>query len=134
MTRRFDIQKRRQWEERFERHRSDGLTVADFCAKERVSVNTFYYWAQRVGSQPSRTRAARTGKAAEGLPKRRSPASALDRAAAASAGIVRFRLSAAVEVSVPANCLKAIRCLVQAIQRSSAERPEVFQEVVVGAR
>jgi hypothetical protein len=134
MKRGFDIHKRREWEERFARHRTGGLTVADFCAKERVSVNTFYYWAKRVGSQLGGARTARTGKAAEGMPKRLRQASAVAHAAAASAGVVRFRLSAAVEVSVPANCLEAIRCLVQSIQRASAERPEVFQEVVVGAR
>src|ERR1700690_3726161 len=48
MTRRLDVQKRRQWEERFERYRVGRLTVARFCTKERVSVNTFYYWAKRL--------------------------------------------------------------------------------------
>ena len=58
MTRRHDVRKRRQWEERFERHRSGGLTVADFCAKERVSVNTFYYWAKRIDRHPTAARSA----------------------------------------------------------------------------
>jgi hypothetical protein len=134
MTRRLDVQKRRQWEERFERHRSGGLTVARFCDQERVSVNTFYYWAKRVDSQRGRDRTARAGETLEQMPKRMRQASALDLATAANAGVVRFRLNTAVEVSVPASCLEAIRCLMQCIQRSSAEHPGAFHEVVVGAR
>jgi hypothetical protein len=39
--------KRQAWAERFGRYRTSGLTVARFCAQERVSVNTFYYWARQ---------------------------------------------------------------------------------------
>ena len=134
MTRRFDMRKRREWEERFARYRSGGLTVSRFCGKERVSANTFYYWAKRVGSQLGEPRTGRPSQAAEGMLKRLPRASAVDRGAAASSGVVRFRLSGAVEVSVPANCLEAIRCLVQSVQRSSTERPDLFPEVVVAAR
>ena len=49
MTRRLDVEKRREWEERFERFRASGLTVARFCASESVSEHTFYYWAKRIG-------------------------------------------------------------------------------------
>jgi hypothetical protein len=132
MTRRLDIQKRREWEQRFERYRAGGLTVGRFCANERVSVNTFYYWARRVGSQLDRPRTDPADEASEGRPRRVRQAAAADLARAANAAVVRFRLSAAVEVSVPANCLEAIRCLAHCVQHSSAERSDAFHEVVVG--
>ena len=74
MTRRFDVRKRRQWEERFERHRSGGLTVADFCAKERVSVNTFYYWAKRIDGRSTAARSSASAAASERQRKLAEPA------------------------------------------------------------
>ena len=134
MTRRLDLQKRRDWERRFERHRKGGLTVGRFCASERVSVNTFYYWARRIGSQPDRPRTDPADKAPEGRPPRVRQAAALDLATAASAAVVRFRLSTGVEVLVPATCLEVIRCLAQCVQYSPAQRGNAFHEVVVGTR
>ena len=130
--------KRQAWEDRFGRYRTSGLTVARFCAQERVSVNTFYYWARRVG----------TGTASPAIPPSLSPRSSLPtakqlRSAAgcesiaesgsvrASGGVVRFRFDAAVEVSVPAECLDAIRCLVECIGRRPDDRNTAFHEIVV---
>ncbi len=139
MTRRLDVQKRRQWEERFERFRAGRSTVARFCTKEGVSVNTFYYWAKRldlhstvVDRRSTRTRSAERPRAAE--QDREPVGSAHVSAEITSAPLVHFRLGAAVEVSVPAHCLDVIRCLAQGLQRSLAEQPAAFQEVVVAAR
>jgi hypothetical protein len=131
MTRRLDVQKRRQWEERFERYRVGRLTVARFCTKERVSVNTFYYWAKRLDLRSTRIRSAEQERAAAQNREPVRPAHVS--AVAANAGLVHFRLGAAVEVLVPAHCLDVIRCLAQGLQRS-AEQSAAFQEVVVGAR
>jgi hypothetical protein len=131
MTGRFDIRKRRQWEERFERFRAGRSTVARFCTKERVSVNTFYYWAKRLDLRSTRARSAEREGAAE---QHRQPVRPThDSAEVANAGLVHFRLGAAVEVWAPAHCLDVIRCLAQGLQRS-AEQSAAFQEVVVGAR
>jgi len=132
MTRILDIQRRREWEQRFARHRAGGLTVGRFCENERVSVNTFYYWAKRIGSRPSRT--DQPDKASKGRPPRVRQAATSDLATAANVPMVRFRLSAAVEVSVPANCLEVIRCLADCVQHSPPARGEAFQQVVVGTR
>ena len=134
MSQRLDIQKQRQWKERFRRYRSGGLTVERFCAEERVSPNTFYYWARRVGSQGVRPGSAPADQTLEGMPERARQSGAMDLAAAANAGVVRFRLNAAVEVWVPANCLEVIRCLAQCIQCPSVECVDGFQEVIVGTR
>ena len=131
MTRRLDVQKRRQWEQRLERHRASGLTVGRFCADERVSVNTFYYWAKRLGGPSRKSRIAPAAQASEG---RRPPvrqAAASDLVVPENAAVVRFRLNAAVEVSVPADCLEVIRCLANCVQHSQLERNAAFHEVVV---
>lgn len=132
MSQRLDVQKQRQWEERFRRYRSGGLTVERFCAEERVSPHTFYYWARRVGSQRTKPRSALVGQTLEQMPERARPAAAPD--LAANADVVRFRLHKAVEVWVPANCLEVIRCLANCLQGSEAEPAAGFQEVIVGTR
>ena len=138
MTRRLDVQKRRQWEERFERYRVGRLTVARFCTKERVSVNTFYYWAKRLDLRATaddlRSTRARSAEREGTAEQYRQPVRPTHVSAdVANAPVVHFRLGAAVEVSVPAHCLDVIRCLAQGLQRS-AEQSAAFQEVVVGTR
>ena len=132
MTRRSDVRKRRQWQERFERYRSGGLTVADFCAKECVSVNTFYYWAKRIDRRSTAARSSASAAASE----RHRKLSLAPRVAtvAAKTALVRFRLGTTVEVLVPADCLDVIRSLAHWLQDSSAECADAFQEVVVGPR
>ena len=39
------------WRGRFRRFARSGLAVARFCAKERVSVASFYYWRKNLGPQ-----------------------------------------------------------------------------------
>ena len=134
MTRRLDVQKRRQWEQRFERHRASGLTVGRFCANERVSVNTFYYWAKRLGSPSCQPRIVRARKSRRGVPQRVRQTAPPGPAAAVNAAVVLFRLNAAVEVSVPADCLDVIRCLANCVQHAPAEHSNRFHELVVAPR
>ena len=70
MTSRQDVQKRRAWEARFERFRASGVTVARFCAQERVSANTFYYWAKRIGSGLSSVRTSLSRRSGTSEPGR----------------------------------------------------------------
>ena len=141
MASRENERKRREWVERLVRYRAGGLTVAGFCAQERVSVNTFYYWSRRVRSVATSSAAQRarpTNSSAaivEGVralgghgPQAESTTSG------ARGGEVRFRFDAAVEVSVPAECLDAIRCLVECLGRHRVERDAAFREIVVATR
>jgi hypothetical protein len=132
MTRRFDVEKRRKWEERFLQFRASGLTVARFCANESVSVNTFYYWSKRMGRRSTTARSTEREGASGG--SRDSELRRRVLAAATNSPLVHFRLNAGVEVSVPANCLDVIRCLVDRAQPSRAERSDAFHEIVVGTR
>ena len=131
MASRQDVQKRRAWEVRLERFRASGLTVARFCEQERVSANTFYYWAKRVGSTSARTSSSGSDKASRR--GRQSVKHMPTAGGIANAALVRFHWNAAVEVSVPADCLDAIRCLAECLpagaggtlRRVSGSRREV---------
>jgi hypothetical protein len=128
-----DVEKRQAWEARLERFRTSGQTVVRFCAQERVSANTFYYWARRVRSASTsigNSRAKRAGRSQgsrQALPQQSAYGTRTD------AGLVRFHLSAAVQVSVPADCLDAIRCLAESLQQAQRERSDAFQEILVKA-
>lgn len=43
-----DPQKLGVWRVRFHRFSSSGLSVERFCARERVSVASFYYWRKKL--------------------------------------------------------------------------------------
>jgi len=146
MARELDLQKRRAWEQRLRHFRASGFTVARFCAQERVSVNTFYYWSKRLGKLGATARSTAPLSAAP-LSAARQPEAAgvrqgargAETASTASGGLVHFRLAAGVEVSVPAHCLDVIRCLAESVQRSGAAarasgRGEAFHQVVLGSR
>lgn len=47
----FDPTKVAAWRGRLQRFAGSRLAVARFCAKERVSVASFYYWRKKLGSQ-----------------------------------------------------------------------------------
>ena len=128
MASRQNSQKRRAWEVRFQRFRASGLSVARFCEQERVSANTFYYWAKRIGSAAAKSAWPKSLKA----PRRGGePATSTDEIS--NIALVRFFCSGAVKVTVPADCLDAIRCLAECLQHAGVEHSEAFQEVVVSA-
>ena len=47
MARQQDRRKLAEWRQRLQRFEKSGLTVALFCARERVSVSTFWYWRRK---------------------------------------------------------------------------------------
>jgi transposase-like protein len=128
MTSSGDAQKRQAWKARFASYRSSGLSVARFCEQEGVSTHTFYYWAKRLRmaatAAPSRVNRA--------FPPRDASATATTDGNRRGA-MVRFRWKTGVEVSVPADCLEAIRCLAECLAKAGDHRSEAFQEVVVKA-
>ena len=141
MARELDLGKRREWEERLGSFRASRLTVARFCANERVSANTFYYWSKRLGKlgSPARSITTRSASRQPEAAGARQSARGAETASTASGELVHFRLAAGVEVSVPAHCLEVIRCLAESVQRSgaaarSSAAGEAFHEVVLGSR
>ena len=47
MARHADRRKLAKWQQRLRRFEKSGLTVARFCARERVAVPTFWYWRRK---------------------------------------------------------------------------------------
>jgi hypothetical protein len=92
-------------------------------------MNTFYYWASRLKAGSAGVLSSPRSDAVE---RRDEPAE--HAYVATEPALVRFHFNAAVEVSVPADCLDAIRCLAQCVQHARAERSGAFQEVVVATR
>ena len=64
---------RELWLERLARFPAAGLTVAQFCAIEAVSVPTFYFWKRRLASEAPSPHCARADLPL--LPVRLPPAS-----------------------------------------------------------
>ena len=54
MSRSSDPRKLAMWRKRFQRFSSSRLAVAPFCARERVSVASFYHWRKKLGPQVPR--------------------------------------------------------------------------------
>lgn len=51
MGRPIDWGKRREWEDRLARRESSGLTMAEFCEWEGVSVAAFYQWRKKLSGE-----------------------------------------------------------------------------------
>src|SRR5262245_31011664 len=58
--RRSDPATHRRWQQRLDRFRTSGLTVADFCEREGISTASFYAWRRRFEAD--------SGPAAVGAP------------------------------------------------------------------
>ena len=52
MGRGVDVVKHQKWRSRFRRFSKLGLTVAEFCHWEGVSVATFYNWRRKCDANP----------------------------------------------------------------------------------
>ncbi len=129
MTSQRDVQKRQIWEVRLGRFRASGLTVARFCEQERVPVHAFYYWSRRIGAAfktPAARHAGRKHGGSLSLPQQARTDGIRP------AEVVRFVWTATnVEVSVPAECLDAIRCLAECLPDARWKQADAFREVVV---
>ncbi len=56
MSRISDPEKLSQWQERLQRYRDCGQTIAQFCQTEKVSEPSFYGWKRRLAQPVSETR------------------------------------------------------------------------------
>ena len=119
-----DADKRQKWALRFERYRASGLAVRSFCKQERVSPNTFYYWAKRLRTAAAPSRGVWAGSRPHAGAKPAADSMARE-------AVVRFRWKSGTEAVVPADCLETIRCLGECLAEGDGRRRDAFQEVVV---
>jgi len=106
-----DLQKLALWRERFERFSRGELPVGAFCARERVSVASFYYWREKVGQakRPS------SGRPHADRPGVFQPVTVVPVAPA-----VRIALPGGTRIEVGAEDLEVVRAVVEAVARSDA--------------
>lgn len=126
---RRDAAKRQEWELRLARFEADHRTVAQFCRDEQVSVAGFYYWRRQcLGVDKIPGDGDRSAARAPHQPANQTPRGATEGPLSAS---VQFQFANGALVSVPAQCLDALRCLVECVRREDPIRSGGFQQVVV---
>lgn len=113
MARSSDPTKVAAWRGRFQRFARSGLAVARFCAKERVSVASFYYWQKKLGPQ--------------GRPQRRpQPVPECDDAfqqvtvVPAAVG-VSIRLPGGAQIEVGSERLDTVRAVIAEVARADRD-------------
>ncbi|MGQ9862806.1 MAG: IS66 family insertion sequence element accessory protein TnpA [Thiobacillaceae bacterium] len=113
MARATDSGKLALWRERFERFSRGERAVGPFCARERVSVASFYYWREKVGER---------GRRGEVRPRtdRRNVFRPVTVVPAAPA--VRIQLPCGVRIEVGTDDLEVVRAVVGVVARSDAGR------------
>jgi len=52
MARAKDPQLERLWRRRLARRSTSGLSVAEYCSREGITVASFYYWRRRLAAAP----------------------------------------------------------------------------------
>jgi hypothetical protein len=113
MSRSTDSRKLVLWQERFSRFSRGEWAVGPFCAREHVSVASFYYWREKVGE---------CGRASQDCPRanRRSVFQPVTVVPAAAA--VRIELSCGTRIEVGTEDLEVVRAVVGVVARSNDGR------------
>jgi hypothetical protein len=101
------------WRGRLQRFARSGLAVARFCAKERVSVASFYYWRKKLGPQ--------------GRPQRRPQPvpecnDAFQQVTVVPAAVgVSIRLPGGAQIEVGAERLDTVRAVIAEVARADRD-------------
>jgi hypothetical protein len=113
MSRSTDSGKLALWRERFSRFSRGELAVERFCAREHVSVASFYYWREKVGEfkEPSQGR-PRTDRRSVFQPVTVVPA----------APAIRIELPCGTRIEVGPGDLEVVRAVVGVVARSNDGR------------
>lgn len=106
MPRHSDDTTREAWRKRFQRFAKSGLPVARFCARQGVSVASFYNWRKKLMSNGSRRR-----------PSGRGPAFQPVAVVPATAG-VSIHLPCGTRIEVGAADLDTVRAVVAEVARA----------------
>lgn len=125
MARSSDPKKPALWRGRFQRFLDSGLSVARFCAGEKMSESSFYYWQKKLGPQALR----RPARAKDRSFRAEDRGAGVD-----SGGVFRavtvvptvcgvvIRLPGGAQIEVDADPLEAIRAVVAETVRVDRDR------------
>ena len=113
MSRSTDSRKLVLWQERLSRFSRGEWAVGPFCAREHVSVASFYYWREKVGE---------CGRPGESRPQtdRRSVFQPVTVVPAAAA--VRIELPCGTRIEVGTEDLEVVRTVVGVVARTDDGR------------
>ena len=109
MSRSTDTRKLALWRERFERFSLGGLGVEPFCARERVSVASFYYWRKKVG---------KLRRPSQGRPRADRPGVFEPVTVVGAAPAVRIELPCGTRIEVATDHPEVVRAVVAVVARS----------------
>ena len=126
MGRRVDHGKHCEWAERIRRRRESGLTVAEFCEWEGVSVASFYNWQKNLQGTTSRRQSVELVTPEGSSPRSLQTASFLPvhvmqaGAPASPATRIEIQLRNGVRVFVPISDFEAVEIAIAVASRLSA--------------
>lgn len=113
MPRSSDPRKLALWRKRFERFSRGQLAVERFCAREHVSVASFYYWREKVATC-ERPRPDRPHAQAPGVFQ---PVTVVG-----AAPLIRIALPCGTRIEVETANLEVVRTVVGAVSRPDDAR------------
>lgn len=111
---------------------SSGLSLAEFCRRQKLSVHQFQYWRRRLAATVSTT----VNSPASNKTHPQSPQSMQDSCGdlVTNTAVVQIRLDGQASVLVPAHMLETIRAvleMVNALDRNSQQQSSnVFRPIV----
>lgn len=111
--------KARVWRERLRRYGVSGLTVAEFCRRERVSVPSFYHWRQKLGARSSP--GSRSTRYSRGSKFDAAPA--FQQVMLAGGGVVAIELPSGVRMELPAQQVQLVRAVMAELLEAETSRP-----------
>jgi hypothetical protein len=126
MGRRVDHGKHCEWSERIRRRRESGLTVAEFCEWEGVSVASFYNWQKKLRGKQSRRQSVELvtpeGRSQRSLQKASFlPVHVMQAGATISpATRIEIQLTNGVRVFVPISDFESVENAIKVASRLSA--------------
>jgi hypothetical protein len=125
MGRRADDGKRGEWIERLRRREKSGLTVAQFCDWEGVSVAAFYNWQKKLRAEDSKSRStaviAAQIKSMPSLPRASFlPVRVTQPSPAGSpSSCIEIRLANRVRIFVPSSDANTVQAVIETASRIS---------------
>lgn len=123
----LDTEKLAEWRERLDRFTRSGLTVARFCARDRVSESAFYRWREKLGQAVLRRRIPARPGAFRQVAVLSAPPAVAWRAAEVSPAVdtgvsaapgVSIHLPRGTRIDVPATHLDAVRAVIAEVARA----------------
>lgn len=111
---------------------SSGLSLAEFCRRQKLSVHQFQYWRRRLERAAGTTANPSTTNKVHSQSTQSTHDAGGD--LAVNTPVVQIRLDGQATVLVPAHMLETIRAvleMVSALDRSSQQQsPNVFRAIV----